>query len=126
MDDMAQSMMKKSMRHAYVIILLCKKSGFDDFTTRRMVHPAQELDDAWINDYPRKTTHAHSVLAVEKRPTKSAHRDKMSMFCFMQDFYVHTGLPELCLTHQVDTWRVVQRFRDRFSGDPSAPFFGRY
>lgn len=45
-DDMAQSMTKKSLGHAYVILLLCKKVGVVDFIDGRMVHPTRALNAA--------------------------------------------------------------------------------
>ena len=46
------------------------------------------------------------------------HIYRMSMFCFTQDFYAHIGLLGRYLTHQVETRRAAQGFRD-----PPAPFY---
>lgn len=149
MYEMAQSTMKKSMGNASVILLLCRKAGVEEFIDGHIVHPTRELDAAWIVDHPMRVTHVKVVLETEEHPTElvrlsipqsqhipegvplvdkdsQAHKDKMSIFCFMQDFCVHTGLPRRYLTHQVDTWVVTQCFRDLFSGDPSASLYVRY
>ncbi|KAI5446802.1 hypothetical protein KIW84_014588 [Lathyrus oleraceus] len=123
MDDMAQSTMKKSMGHAFLMLLLCKKSKVEDFIYGHMMYLARALDVAWINGHPRKHIPKGLPLANED---SQAHKDKINMIFFMHNFYAHTGLPRCYLTHQVDTWTTTQCFRDCFSEDPSTPFYGRY
>lgn len=69
MHDMAQSTKKKSLGHASMILMLCKKAGVEDFIDGCMVHPARELDFTWIADHPRKATHAQSAPKTEERLT---------------------------------------------------------
>lgn len=39
MDEMAQSQTKKSLGHASIILLLCRKAGVLEFTNGRIVNP---------------------------------------------------------------------------------------
>lgn len=55
-----------------------------------------------------------------------AHMDWMSMLYFMQKNCSHNRLPERYLTYRMETWRAAQRFRDRFSRDLLAPYYGCY
>lgn len=118
----------------------------EEFTYGLTMNPTWVLDDGWIVEHPMRETRAkevpntdeclvetdgynrhHPQHAPEGVPLPDedyqAHRDRMSMFYFMQDLYAHT---EHYLIHQVDTWEVAQHFRDRFSGGPPAPFYGCY
>lgn len=110
---------------------------------------ARALDARWIVEHPRRTIPAKEAPKTEDNPPKTTgpsipqpkhilegvhladedsqiHRDRMPVFCFMQDFYAHIGLPVRYLTHQVDTWEVVQHFRFRYLGDPPAPLYRLY
>lgn len=50
----------------------------------------------------------------------------MTQFCFMRDMCAHMGAPGHYLTHQNDTQAVDHRFRDLFSRESRAPYYGRY
>lgn len=142
-------MTKNSLGHAFVILSLCMKTGVDEFIDGLIVNPTQSLNVAWITQHPRKAAHAKQVLETQERPTQTAkcsipqpqhipegvpladedsqaHRNQMSMFCFIQDLCVHTRLLGHYLTHQVDMWGVAQHFRDHFSGNPPATYYGCY
>ncbi|KAI5435345.1 hypothetical protein KIW84_021957 [Lathyrus oleraceus] len=102
MDEIAQSVMKKSSGHASVILLLCMKEKVAELTDGCIVNLTQALDARWIVDHPRRTTRVK------------------------EDFCPHTGLLGRYLTHEVDVWAASQRFRDKFLGDPSTTFYARY
>lgn len=106
MDEMAQSMTKKSLGHAYVIILLCMKAWVENFTYGLIVNLAQALDVAWIDDHPTRASQVEFALETDECPIETLtsnisqpyhvlegvpltdedsqeHKDRMSMFYFM-------------------------------------------
>ncbi|XP_050908886.1 uncharacterized protein LOC127122625 [Lathyrus oleraceus] len=112
MDDIAQSP-KKSLGHATVIYLLCKKAGVPDFSDSLMLRPAAPLNAHWMkertvtDDPPRplrrprdregSTSAPHQEAqpnAAETQPPQPPpidensreYRMQMSQFCVMQDF----------------------------------------
>lgn len=66
---MAQSMTNKSMGHAFVILLLYRKLGVDEFTDGRIVNPERALDAAWIADHPVRKAQVEEVLETEECPS---------------------------------------------------------
>jgi hypothetical protein len=152
MDDIAQSP-KKSLGHATVIYLLCKKAGVPDFSDSLMLRPAAPLNAHWMKErtvtddqprplrQPRDREGSTSAPQQEAQPTAAEtqppqpppidensreYRMQMSQFCLMQDFCFQYGLSGRVLTHQTDLWEEAQRFKDRFSGPPPAPHFGQF
>ena len=152
MDEIAQSP-KKSLGHATVIYLLCKKAGVPDFSDSLMLRPAAPLNAHWMKERtvtddpprplrrPRDREGSTSAPHQEAQPTAAEtqppqpppidensreYRMQMSQFCVMQDFCFQYGLSGRVLTHQTDLWEEAQRFRDRFSGPPPAPHFGQF
>ncbi|KAI5421575.1 hypothetical protein KIW84_045118 [Lathyrus oleraceus] len=152
MDEIAQSP-KKSLGHATVIYLLCKKAGVPDFSNSLMLRPAAPLNAHWMKERtvtddpprplrrPRDREGSTSAPRQEAQPTATEtqppqpppidensreYRMQMSPFCVMQDFCFQYGLSGRVLTHQTDLWEEAQRFRDRFSEPPPAPHFGQF
>ncbi|KAI5444872.1 hypothetical protein KIW84_013229 [Lathyrus oleraceus] len=152
MDEIAQSP-KKSLGHATVIYLLCKKAGVPDVQESDMLRPAAPLNSHWMkertttDDPPRPLRRPHDreastsaphqdaqPAATETQPPQSPpidensreYRMQMSQFCVMQEFCFQYGLSGRVLTHQTDLWEEAQRFRERFSGPPPAPHFGQF
>ncbi|KAI5417597.1 hypothetical protein KIW84_042269 [Lathyrus oleraceus] len=130
MDEIAQSP-KKSLGHATVIYLLCKKAGVPDFQDSDMLRPAAPLNAHWMkerttsDDPPRPLWRPHDRETSTNAPRQDAqpaatetqppqpppidensreYRMQMSQFCVMQEF---------C-------------FQERFSGPPPAPHFGQF
>ncbi|XP_050913015.1 uncharacterized protein LOC127127780 [Lathyrus oleraceus] len=152
MDEIAQSP-KKSLGHATVIYLLCKKAGVPDFQDSDMLRPAAPLNSHWMkertttDDPPRPLRRPHDREASTSAPRQDAqpaatetqppqpspidensreYRMQMSQFCVMQEFCFQYRLLGRVLTHQTDLWEEAQRFRERFSGPPPAPHFGQF
>ncbi|KAI5443179.1 hypothetical protein KIW84_012009 [Lathyrus oleraceus] len=48
MGEMDQSIPKTYLGHAFVILLLCRKVGVEDFTDGRILNSTRALDAAWI------------------------------------------------------------------------------
>ncbi|KAI5389390.1 hypothetical protein KIW84_074875 [Lathyrus oleraceus] len=121
MDEIAQSP-KKSLGHANVIYLLCKKAGVPDFPDSLMEGstsaPRQEAQPTATETQPPQPP------PIDENSRE--YRMQMSQFCVMQDFCFQYGLSGRVLTHQTDLWEEAQRFRDRFSGPPPAPHFGQF
>jgi hypothetical protein len=130
MDDIAQSP-KKSLGHATVIYLLCKKAGVPDFSDSLMLRPAAPLNAHWMKErtvtddqprplrQPRDREGSTSAPQQEAQPTAAdtqppqpppidensrEYRMQMSQFCLMQDFCFQYGLSGRVLTHQTDLW----------------------
>ncbi|KAI5403243.1 hypothetical protein KIW84_050716 [Lathyrus oleraceus] len=124
MDEIAQSP-KKSLGHATVIYLLCKKAGVLDFPDALMLRPAAPLNAHWMkertvtDDPPRPLRRPHdregstSAPRQEAQPTATEtqppqpppidensreYRMQMSQFCVMQDFCFHTSLQTVHLS----------------------------
>lgn len=71
MDEMTQSMTKKSLGHAYVIILLCMKAWVENFTYGLIVNLAQALDVAWIDDHPGRASQVKVSLETYECPIET-------------------------------------------------------
>ncbi|KAI5414803.1 hypothetical protein KIW84_040316 [Lathyrus oleraceus] len=117
---------KKALGHAIVIGLLCQKVGVEDLDDRKMLRPPCCLDPSWLKE---KTI---VVMSKEQRPPRHTYASEVgtseppSQATSHGDMCAHIGAPGRYLTHQSDTWASAQRFRDRFSGEPSAPHYSHY
>ncbi|KAI5446139.1 hypothetical protein KIW84_014118 [Lathyrus oleraceus] len=129
-DEIAQSP-KKSLGHATVIYLLCKKAGVPDFSDSLMLRPAAPLNAHWMKERtvtddpprplrrPRDREGSTSAPHQEAQPTAAETQPP-------QPPPIDENSRERVLTHQTDLWEEAQRFRDRFSGPPPAPHFGQF
>lgn len=70
-NEMIQSTTKKSLGHATIILLLCRKEGVLEFTDGRITNLERPLDAGWITENPRKTTPVTEAPETEERPEES-------------------------------------------------------
>ena len=87
MDEMTQNTTKKSLKHAYVILLLCRKVRVKEFTDGRIVNMMQALDAGWIVEHPRRATQAKEVPDTEERPTETSGPRRPQLQ------HLHLGVP---------------------------------
>ncbi|KAI5443432.1 hypothetical protein KIW84_012176 [Lathyrus oleraceus] len=130
MDEIAQSP-KKSLGHATVIYLVCKKAGVPDFPDALMLRPAAPLNAHWMkertvtDDLPRPLRRPHDrraapVLCARRLSRLLQRHSPLSLLRLMRT------LGRRVLTHQTDLWEEAHRFRDRFSRPPPAPHYGQF
>ncbi|KAI5396082.1 hypothetical protein KIW84_062324 [Lathyrus oleraceus] len=64
--DLDVSQTKRSLRHATIILLLCRKAGAPEFIDGRIVNLERPLDNGWIAEHPRRTTSAPESRKTEE------------------------------------------------------------
>lgn len=83
MDEIAQSRTKKSLGHASVIILLCRKAGVPDFTNGRIMNLKRPLGVGWIEEHPRRKALVEDGTMTQKRPTDTSPYPNMYLREFL-------------------------------------------